>query len=146
MSSGLKVSWYAYDISATPEQTQAEGYGDYNYYYTMYKGESQNIYSLSFPSQIENKSRDFYIRLTLEDGTTAPTFPANVQYEVPVPQVSTGTTVLHVTETQAGKFLVRDLSPLTTAQKQAINSGITAAKVTYYDNTLSGLEDLIESI
>ena len=37
-------------------------------------------------------------------------------------------------------------TPMTAAQLAAINSNITAAKVTYYDTTLSGLEQLIDSI
>lgn len=37
-------------------------------------------------------------------------------------------------------------TPMTAAQLAALNSNITAAKVAYYDSSLSGLEDLIDSI
>ena len=37
-------------------------------------------------------------------------------------------------------------TPMTAAQLAAINSNITASKVAFYDSTLSGLEELIESI
>jgi len=37
-------------------------------------------------------------------------------------------------------------TPMTAAQLAAINSNITATKVAYYDSTLDGLEDLIDSI
>lgn len=37
-------------------------------------------------------------------------------------------------------------TPMTAAQLAAINSNITAEKVAYYDSSLSGLEDLIDSI
>jgi len=37
-------------------------------------------------------------------------------------------------------------TPITAAQLAAINSNITATKVAYYDSTLDGLEDLIDSI
>ena len=37
-------------------------------------------------------------------------------------------------------------TPMTAAQLAALNSGITSAKVAYYDDTLSGLETLINSI
>lgn len=37
-------------------------------------------------------------------------------------------------------------TPMTAAQLAAINSNITASKVAFYDSSLSGLEELIESI